>query len=321
MELNTPLERLNVVALAGGVGGARFAHGIAQVIPPENLSVIVNTGDDFQRYTLYISPDLDTVMYTLAGLAHPVNGWGLTGDTQHMLTMIKRYGDDAWFGLNDQDLATHLVRSQALADGLTLTQATHRLAHALGVRSPLLPMTDQPAGTLIDTVEYGVIPFQEYFVRYRWQPRVKRVIVAEGVTPTDAVRESLRNADLILICPSNPLLSILPILNIGEIGGILRGRRVPIWVVSPLIGGQAVKGPAAKLMAEMGLEVSAEGIATYYKEQGLIDGLIADPGDQVNVPGVRVLYTNILMRDGADRARLAREVIEWGVSQTMTWSR
>jgi LPPG:FO 2-phospho-L-lactate transferase len=301
---------MNVLALAGGVGGARFADGLAAILPPGTLTVIVNTGDDFRRYGLSVSPDLDTVMYNLAGLAHPVNGWGLDGDTQQMLGMMRRYGDDAWFGLADKDLATHLLRTQWLAEGKTLTEVTRRLSSSLGITNTILPMSNDPAPTLVDTVEHGVLPFQEYFVRHRWQPTVREVRVAHGVAGTDQAREALQNADLIIICPSNPLLSILPILEVEGYRALLQNRRSPCIVISPIIRGQAVKGPAAKLMIEIGLEASAQGILDYYKD--VADSIVIDSADSVDgMTGVRALKTDILMRDPADRARLAKEVVEW----------
>jgi len=297
----------SVVALAGGVGGARFAHGLQQILPLGALTVIGNTGDDFRRYGLAISPDLDTVLYNLAGLAHPVNGWGLEGDTLNMLGMVRRYGDDAWFGLADKDLATHLLRTQWLAEGHTLTQITARLSTALNIPSRILPMSDAPAPTMIDTVEHGVIPFQEYFVRYGWQPTVREVLIPKAVPGTEAVHAALEDADLILICPSNPVLSVLPILNVDGVRGRLEARRVPSLVVSPIIGGQAVKGPAVKLMRELGMEASAQGVADYYG--ALIDGIVIADIDTVHGPAA--LKTDIFMRDGDDRARLAKEVLTW----------
>ncbi len=297
----------SVVALAGGVGGARFAHGLQQILPPGALTVIGNTGDDFRRYGLAISPDLDTVMYNLAGLAHPVNGWGLEGDTLNMLGMVRRYGDDAWFGLADKDLATHLLRTQWLAEDHPLTEITGRLSTALNIPSRILPMSDAPAPTMIDTVEYGVIPFQEYFVRYGWQPTVREVMIPKAIPSTEAVHAALENADLILICPSNPVLSVLPILNVDGVRGHIEARGAPCLVVSPIIGGQAVKGPAVKLMRELGMEASAQGVADYYG--ALIDGIVIADIDTVHGP--TVLKTDIFMRDSADRARLAKEVLTW----------
>ncbi len=302
----------SVVALAGGVGGAKLADGLARFLPPGSLSVIVNTGDDFTHYGLSISPDLDTVMYTLGGVAHPVNGWGLEGDTQLMLGMMRQYGDPGWFGLGDKDLATHLLRTQWLGAGLRLTEVTDRLSAALGIRSAILPLSDEPAPTMVDTVEHGWLPFQEYFVRLRWQPVVRslRITTVPGTPEAEA---ALRDADLIVICPSNPVLSVRPILQAGKYREMIQSHRVPCIAVSPLIGGKAVKGPAAKLMQELSMEPTAQGTADYYGD--LIDGFVVDNADQVSGP--RVLKTDILMRHVGDRIRLASEVIEW----VRSWNR
>jgi LPPG:FO 2-phospho-L-lactate transferase len=297
-----------VVALAGGVGGAKFADGLAQCLPSGALTVIVNTGDDFRRYGLAISPDLDTVMYTLAGLANPVNGWGLDGDTTQMLGMLQRYGDDAWFGLGDKDVATHLLRTQWLAEGMTLTEVTCRLAQAVGIESAILPMSDDPAPTLVHTVEYGVVPFQEYFVKYRWQPTVKQVMFDSNAHPAAAAVAALERADLIVIAPSNPILSIEPILKSGFME-LLAARQAVCIAISPIVDGQALKGPAAKLMTEMGLESSANGVARYYGHEKLIDGIVIQTGDRVD--GVRALATDVVMHSVPDRARLVQEVLIW----------
>jgi LPPG:FO 2-phospho-L-lactate transferase len=300
-----------VVALAGGVGGAKLAHGLAQCLQPRALTVIVNTGDDFTRYGLAISPDLDTVMYTLAELADPVNGWGLAGDTRQMIGMMRRYGDNAWFGLGDMDLATHLLRTQALASGEMLSEVTARLSSALEVRATLLPMSDDRVATMVETVEHGTLTFQEYFVRYRWEPAVKRLRYdgAERAHPAPGLLDALTQATAIIICPSNPLLSIEPILQVPGIRAALEKRTAPCVAVSPIIAGQAVKGPAAKLMAELQMEVSPVGIASYYGS--LIDGLVVDTADRGVSINQKVFVTNTLMQSVDDRVRLAGEVLEW----------
>ncbi len=308
MAITTTTDFRSVVALAGGVGGAKFADGLAQCLPPGALTVIVNTGDDFRQYGLAISPDLDTVMYTLSGLANPVNGWGLEGDTNQMLGLLRRYGEDVWFGLGDKDLATHLLRTHWLANGLTLTEITCRLAQALGIESAILPMSDDPAPTLVDTLEYGILPFQEYFVKYRWQPTVKRVVIDSAARPTVAVVDALERADLIVIAPSNPMLSIEPILKTG-VRERIAARRVLCIAISPIVDGQALKGPAAKLMIEMGLESSANGIALYYGNEKLIDGIVVQTGDHID--GLHALATDVVMHSIPDRARLAQEVLKW----------
>jgi LPPG:FO 2-phospho-L-lactate transferase len=310
MALNSGAQS-RVVALAGGVGGAKLADGLYRCLPPGALTVIVNTGDDFRRYGLAISPDLDTVMYTLAGLAHPVNGWGLAGDTQQMLGMLRRYGDDAWFGLGDMDMATHLLRTQALAAGQTLSEITDALSSALGIRARLLPMSDDAVPTMVETLEHGTLAFQEYFVRYRWQPTVRRLYYdgADRARPAPGSLDALAQASAIVICPSNPLLSIEPILQIPGIRAALERRTAPCVAVSPIIAGQAVKGPAAKLMAELSMEVSAAGVAQYYGT--LIDGLVIDSADRDVQIAPRKLVTNTFMQTIDDRVRLAGEVLEW----------
>ncbi len=292
----------HMVALAGGVGGAKLADGLARSLPPGTLTVIVNTGDDFIHYGLNISPDLDTVMYTLAGLADPVNGWGLADDTRQMVDMLKRYGDDPWFGLGDRDIATHLLRTQALREGKTLSEVTTTLSAA---------MTDDSVATLVETADLGVLAFQEYFVRHRWQPVVTRLhySCAESAKPAPGVLEALEQASAIVICPSNPLLSVEPILQIAGIRAALQGRKVPCVAVSPIIAAQAVKGPAAKLMNELGLDASAEGIATYY--DALIDGLVVDTADAEAPIKHRKLVTNTWMRTVEDRTGLAGKILLW----------
>ncbi len=305
-----------VVALAGGVGGAKLVFGLAQVLPPDHLTVVGNVADDFELYGLHISPDLDTVMYTLAGVANPETGWGLAGDSGQMLDMLARYGEETWFRLGDRDVATHLLRTHWLAAGLSLTEVTARLAAALGVRQRLLPVTDDPLATIVDTVEQGPLAFQDYFVRWRWQPTVRRVWFrgAQDARISGAVAQAVSAAEVIVICPSNPVLSVAPILAAGGMSDVLRGRRGVCVAVSPFIGGQAIKGPAAKLMPELGLDVSATGVVRYY--QGLVDGLVIDSADAAQAAGMGVpaLVTGTLMKTDADKARLAREVLEWAGS-------
>lgn len=303
----------SVVALAGGVGGARLVYGLAQVLPAEQLTVVGNVADDFKLYGLHISPDLDTVMYTLAGIANPQTGWGLAGDSWQMLEMLIRYGEEGWFRLGDRDVATHLLRTHWLAQGVSLTDVTARLASALGVRQRLLPVTDDPLATLVDTVEYGTLAFQEYFVRQRWQPIARRVWFqgAESARMTPAVAQALAAADLVIICPSNPVLSIAPILAVPGVREALQRRKGRCVAVSPFIGGQAVKGPAAKLMPELGLDISVEGLWRFY--EGLLDGLIIDVADapQTMEDAKPMLVTYTLMDTDEEKVRLAREILAW----------
>ena len=304
----------HVVVLAGGVGGAKLALGMTKQVVPEHLAIIGNVADDFELYGLHISPDLDTVMYTLAGVANPATGWGIEGDTRQMLDMMARYGEAPWFGLGDRDLATHLLRTRWLARGLTLSEVTARLASALGVLCRLLPATDEPLRTMVDTVEHGTLGFQEYFVRYRWRPQVTRVWFQrdEQCPVTEAVYEALESADLIVIAPSNPVLSIGPILEVDGLRELMAKRRGPCIVVSPFVAGRAVKGPADKLMRELSLENSPRGVARYYT--GLIDGLVIDETDAgaPHPQDVPVLVTNTLMHTTDDKARLAGDVLAFG---------
>lgn len=308
----------HVVALAGGVGGAKLAHGLAQVLPAGQLSVIVNVGDDFEHYGLHISPDLDTVMYTLSGLANSVTGWGLVDESWQMLKMLQAYGETTWFGLGDRDLGTHLLRTEALHHGQRLTEITQRLASALGIQQTLLPATDSRLRTIVESREYGALAFQEYFVKHKWQPTVTRLHFegAEKAVISPEVEAALDKADLIVICPSNPLLSIDPILAVAGIRERLEQRRVPVVAVSPLISGKAVKGPADKLMAELGLDASALGIAAYY--QGIADTLVIDHQDQQDAqaiktqfPDISVFQAPILMQSIEDRNSLARYLLNY----------
>jgi len=303
----------HIVALAGGVGGAKLAYGLSKLVPPGQLTIIGNVADDLTLYGLHISPDLDTVMYTLAEVANPATGWGLAGDSWQMLDMLGRYGQDTWFGLGDRDLATHVLRTSWLAQGVTLTEITRRLMSALGVTHRLLPVTDDPLATMIDTEEHGRLGFQEYFVRYRWQPPVRRVWFqgVEQARITAEAAEALRAANMIVFCPSNPVLSIEPILAVPGVRDLITNRRGPCVSVSPFVGGKAVKGPASKLMNELGLDISPNGLATYYA--GLLDGLVIDRSDSgpALADSVSWLETHTLMQSDDDKVHLAEEVLEW----------
>jgi LPPG:FO 2-phospho-L-lactate transferase len=301
-----------IVVLVGGVGGAKLAHGLAQILTPGQLTIIVNTGDDFWHYGLRVCPDMDTVMYTLSGLVDKTNGWGVAGDTRAMLGALRRYGEDTWFGLGDQDIATHLLRTQALQRGERLTLIMRRLTSALGIPHPILPMTDAPVATRVDTVEYGELEFQEYFVRYRWQPTMKGIrfdgVDAASLSPE--VSEALAQADAILFGPSNPWLSIAPILSVPGMREALTARNVPRVAVTPIVDGQAIKGPAAKLMAELGYQVSPHTVADYYGN--VINGFVYDKRDAaLDLKGVRATTLDTVMQTEQDRARLALEVLNW----------
>lgn len=303
---------LNVAVLVGGVGGAKLAYGLARILPAGQLTVIVNTADDFWLYGLRICPDLDTIMYTLAGIVDKTNGWGVGGDTAGMLDALRRYGQDTWFRLGDQDVATHLLRTHWLDVGDTLTTVTARLAGALGVPHPILPMTDDPVATIVNTVEHGELEFQAYFVRHRWQPTVLslRVQGIESARMTPEVRAALEQADVILIGPSNPWLSIDPILMLPGMRSLLAARPVPRVAVTPIVGGRAIKGPAAKLMLELGYEPSPEGVARHYGEA--INGFVYDRSDgelAIALPHVAAFET--IMKSDHDKVFLAESVLEW----------
>lgn len=303
------LER--IVALVGGVGGAKLAHGLAQILAPGQLTIIVNTGDDFWLYGLRVCPDLDTVLYTLGGVVDTQNGWGVAGDTTGMLDMLRRYGEEPWFRLGDRDMATHLLRTRWLREGHPLTTITDWLARRLDVAPRLLPMADEPVPTVMITDEYGELDFQTYFVRYRWEPTVTAIRYdrAERATLTPQVAHALATADAILVGPSNPWLSIAPILAVPGLRAALLARDVPRVAISPIIGGEAVKGPAAKLMRELGYTPSAETVAAYYGE--IVNGFVYDARDAEQAMPVRSTRLDTLMTTDEDRARLARAVLDW----------
>jgi LPPG:FO 2-phospho-L-lactate transferase len=295
------------------VGGAKLADGLARSLPADHLTVIVNTGDDFSHLGLTICPDLDTVMYTLGGVANQETGWGRAGESWRAIEEAARLGGSDWFKLGDLDLGTHLTRTQALGEGQSLTAATRRLCAGFGIGPAVLPMSDQPAPTLIETTDGDVLPFQVWFVRERWQPAVRRVILPDDVRATAAVIRALETADVVVIAPSNPFVSIDPILNVYPIRALLEDTPQVVVAVSPIVGGQALKGPAAKMMGEMGLEVTAGTVAGYYGY--LIDGFIHDVQDDglAVEEGLAVLCTNTVMRTADDRARLAREVLAFAI--------
>ncbi|HEY8325990.1 MAG TPA: 2-phospho-L-lactate transferase [Ktedonobacterales bacterium] len=307
-----------IVALAGGVGGAKLAHGLALARAPEELTVIVNTGDDFDHYGLRICPDLDTVLYTLAGLANERTGWGVAGDTSAALDMLRHYGEETWFWLGDRDLATSLLRTARLRAGEPLSAITRALAQAAGVRVHLLPMSDMPIATIIQTPA-GELAFQDYFVRRRHQDVVigVRFEGAETAAATPEALAALAQAEAIILCPSNPLLSIEPILRVGGLRRALDAAPAPVVAVSPIIGGQALKGPADRILEAQGFAVSPLGVARWYGE--LLDGLVLDEIDAALAPeiaalGLQPLVTQTIMRDHADRERLARETLDFAAS-------
>ncbi|HVU12354.1 MAG TPA: 2-phospho-L-lactate transferase [Phototrophicaceae bacterium] len=302
----------NILILVGGVGGAKLAHGLAQILPPERLTVVVNTGDDTWHYGLRVCPDLDTVSYTLADWIDKTKGWGVAEDSFTTLAALRRLGEDAWFMVGDKDFATHLTRTQALNRGESLTAVTQKLTKALGIRQTILPMTDAVVATKLLTAEQGELDFQTYFVRERWQPTVTSIRFdgIEGATVSPEVAQAIDLADIILFGPSNPWLSIAPILAVPGLRERLIACDVPRVALSPIVGGEAIKGPAAKLMAEMGLTVTAATVADYY--HGVINGFVYDELDaNLTIDGLRSTIFDTIMRSDEDRAVLARKILDW----------
>jgi len=300
---------LKIVALAGGVGGAKLAHGLAQILPPEDLTVIGNTGDDFEHYGLYICPDLDTVCYTLAGLANPETGWGRVDETWNVIENVSKLGGPDWFRLGDRDLGTHLERTRRLNEGDSLSKITSDFCKAWGIKQTILPMSDQPVRTMVDTDE-GELAFQEYFVHRRCEPRVKgfKFENVDKAEPAPGVVEAIQSAEVVIICPSNPWVSIDPILR------VVKEIEKPVYAVSPIIGGQAVKGPAAKMYRELGIEPSAFAVANHYRN--LLSGFVMDNTDAQLIESVRGLniqvhVTNTLMKGLEDRRQLAGNILDF----------
>lgn len=352
---------MNIVTLAGGVGGAKLAqglsmchserseeslsvpreiprHGVAQNdtegdVPNDTLTVIVNTGDDFEWHGMHICPDLDTVTYTLGGLANPLTGWGVEGDTFEALGALHRLGADAWFRIGDRDLATHIYRTALLRQGQTLTAATQTITRALGIQATILPMTDDRFRTRVLT-DQGVLDFQDYFVRQQWQPVIKRILFdgAETAQATPQVAAALHQADALIIAPSNPFVSVDPILTVirkhsersaAKAKSALPATTTrdafgcPVLAVSPIVGGQALKGPAAKMFAELGVEPSAYAVAQHYQgwvTHFVFDQLDADQESAIQSLGMKTLVTNTIMQSVEDRARFAAEVVKFVTS-------
>jgi len=301
------------VALAGGVGAARFLEGLIRVVPQKKVTIIGNVGDDVEFYDLHISPDLDIVSYTLAGLVDPAKGWGFRGDTFHTQEQLQRYGYAPWFNLGDRDLATHLFRTEQLRIGRSLSDVTAMIVSRLGLGVRLLPASDDPLTTYVYTKK-GRMHFQEYIVKRRTAPKVSGVLFqgARTARPARHVIESIRKADGVLICPSNPIVSIGAILAVKGIRSASRTTRAKVVAISPIIGGKTVKGPADKLMKALGMEVSAYGVAHCYRD--FLDALIIDNVDKKLAPriqslGIKPIATNTLMKTMADKTRLARIAI------------
>jgi LPPG:FO 2-phospho-L-lactate transferase len=295
----------NVVYLSGGVGGARLAHGIAKAVDAEHLAIVVNVGDDFTHWGLSISPDLDTVMYTLADLADVERGWGLQDETFHALSMMQRYDAETWFQLGDRDLATHVLRSRWLREGLTLTKVTARLCHALGIAPRVLPASDTPCATMIDTAG-GTLTFQDWLVRDRARADVKRVWSRGEPRPSPALLEALDRADTVIIGPSNPYVSIDPILRVPGVRERVAARRTV--AVSPIVHGKAVKGPLARMLQTLaGAEPSAAAVAQHYGT--LLSGIFVESGDEAAIHDVAVGAGGTVMQTRAQSLSLAHEVL------------
>ena len=317
-----------IVALAGGVGGARLARGLIDVLAPDELVIGVNTGDDFEHLGLHVSPDLDTMMYTLAGINDRVQGWGIAGETWSFMHALERLGGDTWFRLGDRDLATHIERTRQLRAGKSLSAVTQRLCARLGVHHRVVPMSDDSVRTIVHS-SAGPLAFQDYFVRRRAEPAVTHVQFAgaESATMSQAMHAALDGTDLdaVIVCPSNPYLSIAPILAVPGVRAALERRRFPVVAVSPIVGGRALKGPAAKIMRELGHEPSSLTVAQFYR--GLIDALVLDQADEslcgpIEALGIRTMVTDTVMKDHRLAVALARSVVELARSlYTPTWSR
>ena len=305
---------MNIAALSGGVGGAKLARGLALVLPDGALTVVCNTGDDFEHLGLPISPDLDSVLYAMAGVSDEQRGWGRSNETWSFMEAARQLGLPDWFNLGDKDLALHIARRQLLASGSNLTDVTAQLASHLRVRQRLLPMSNAAVRTRLDT-DAGLLDFQDYFVRRRAEPRVKAVHFEGASTAAPPLSLGEWQPQLLIICPSNPFLSIDPILSIPSWRDWLRHRRCPCVAVSPIVGGRALKGCAGKMLREFGLDCNALSIARHYGD--VLDGIVIDELDRALLPDIRALNlramaTQTIMNSDADRASLARAVLTFG---------
>jgi LPPG:FO 2-phospho-L-lactate transferase len=308
-----PAKHKNITALAGGVGASKLLLGLQDVIDPSALTVIVNTGDDITLHGLRISPDLDIVTYTLAGIVDEAKGWGYRGETFHALKRLAAFGRINWFNLGDRDLATHIHRSAMLAEGKSLSDAAEAIRLALGVKARILPMCDQPVPTMIDTAE-GELHFQEYLVKRRAEPVVRgiRFVGVAEARPAAGVLEAIRDADRILICPSNPLISIGPILAVRGIREALRARKENVIAVCPIVGGKSLKGPSDKMLAELGHEPSARGVAKLYSD--FTRTFVIDPADKTQAEPIRKLGMKVevvptVMKTRTQKIKLARALL------------
>jgi len=305
--------KLKITALAGGVGASKLLLGLYEVMDPSSLTIIVNTGDDIALHRLKISPDLDIVTYTLAEIVDPSKGWGFRGETFHALKRLAAYGRPDWFNLGDRDLATHIHRTAMLAEGKTLSQAADSIRIALGVKSRILPMSDNFVPTIIDSNE-GSLHFQEYLVKRRAEPVVKgiRFAGAESALPAPGVLEAIRDADRILVCPSNPLISIGPILSVLQIRDELRAHKEKVFAVCPIVGGKSLKGPSDRMLAQLGHDPTALGVARLYAD--FTGTFIIDPADEsqaaaIAALGMRVAALPTVMNTRAQKRKLARALL------------
>jgi len=305
---------MKIVALAGGVGAAKLLSGLVRVVSPEELTVIVNTGDDFQWMGLYICPDIDTITYTLAGIENTETGWGVLEDTFHGLERLKQLGCDTWFRLGDRDLATHILRTHILQSGDKLSEATANICRRNGIRTTIIPMTNSFVPTLVQTNE-GILSFQDYFVRRRWEPEVRGFVYqnCENSKPAPGLLDGLEQADAIIVCPSNPFISIAPILAIPGIENSLIRSKAKVLAISPIIAGRAIKGPVARMLGQLGMEVSAAGIAGIYGH--LADIFILDNNDrtlvdQVSSLGMQAFIAQTLMDTLDSKIALAEKILE-----------
>jgi len=306
-------KRDTITALAGGVGASKLLLGLHDVMDPHDLTVIVNTGDDIVLHGLKISPDLDIVTYTLAGIVDEAKGWGFRGETFHALERLAAFGRINWFNLGDRDLATHIHRSAMLAEGKSLSDAAEAIRVALAVKTRILPMCDEPVPTMIDTAE-GELHFQEYLVKRRAEPVVRgiRFDGADKVRPANGVLDAIRDADRIVVCPSNPLISIGPILAVPGIREALRARRETVVAVCPIVGGKSLKGPSDKMLAELGYEASAPGVAKLYADFSgtfVIDPTDKKQADRIRDLGIKVEVVPTVMATRAQKRKLAGSLL------------
>ncbi|PYT61564.1 MAG: 2-phospho-L-lactate transferase [Acidobacteria bacterium] len=310
----SPVKKRKIAALAGGVGASKLLFGLYEAMEPAALSIIVNTGDDIELHGLKISPDLDIVTYSLAGIVDPAKGWGIRGETFHALKRLAGYGRANWFNLGDRDLATHIHRTALLAEGKTLSQAAESIRIALGVKARILPMSNDPVPTVIESIE-GPMHFQEYLVKRRAEPIVKNIRFAgvESARPAPGVLESISEAGRIIICPSNPLISIGPILAIPLVREQLRARKRDVLAVCPLVGGKSLKGPSDKMLAQQGHEATALGVAKLYAD--FTGTFVIDPVDRTQAPaisalGMKVAIVPTVMKTRGQKRKLARALLE-----------